>query len=143
MQPTIIGVDLAKSVFQVHGVDAHGKVIVTRRLRRDGVLSFFANLPACVVGMEACATAHHWAREISKLGHTVHLMPPQYVKPYVKRHKNDQADAEAVCEAVQRPSMRLMLGASPAGTCQSRPRSSRARWSSTGSGRPWSARRRS
>ena len=101
MQPTIIGVDLAKSVFQVHGVDAHGKVIVTRRLRRDGVLSFFANLPACVVGMEACATAHHWAREISKLGHTVHLMPPQYVKPYVKRHKNDQADAEAVCEAAQ------------------------------------------
>jgi transposase len=95
-------------VFQVHGVDAHGKVIVTRRLRRDGVLSFFANLPACVVGMEACATAHHWAREISKLGHTVHLMPPQYVKPYVKRHKNDQADAEAVCEAVQRPSMRFV-----------------------------------
>lgn len=101
MQPTIIGVDLAKSVFQVHGVDAHGKVIVARRLRRDAVLSFFANLPACVVGMEACATAHHWAREISKLGHTVHLMPPQYVKPYVKRHKNDQADAEAVCEAAQ------------------------------------------
>jgi transposase len=101
LQPTIIGVDLAKSVFQVHGVDAHGEVIVTRRLRRDGVLSFFANLPACIVGMEACATAHHWAREISKLGHTVHLMPPQYVKPYVKRHKNDQADAEAVCEAAQ------------------------------------------
>lgn len=108
MQPTIIGLDLAKSVFQVHGVDERGKVVVTKRLRRDGVLSFFANLPACVVGMEACATAHFWAREIGRLGHTVRLMPPQYVKPYVKRHKNDQADAEAICEAVQRPSMRFV-----------------------------------
>jgi transposase len=94
MQPTIIGLDLAKLVFQVHGVDERGTVVLTKRLRRDGVLSFFANLPACTVGMEACATAHFWAREISKLGHTVRLMPPQYVKPYVKRHKNDQADAE-------------------------------------------------
>ena len=108
MQPTIIGLDLAKLVFQVHGVDERGKVVVTKRLRRDGVLSFFANLPACVVGMEACATAHFWAREIGRLGHTVRLMPPQYVKPYVKRHKNDQADAEAICEAVQRPSMRFV-----------------------------------
>ena len=108
MQPTIIGLDLAKLVFQVHGVDERGKVVVTKRLRRDGVLSFFANLPACVVGIEACATAHFWAREIGRLGHTVRLMPPQYVKPYVKRHKNDQADAEAICEAVQRPSMRFV-----------------------------------
>jgi transposase len=104
----IIGLDLAKSVFQVHGVDERGEVVLTKRLRRDGVLSFFANLPACVVGMEACASGHFWAREISKLGHTVRLMPPQYVKPYVKRHKNDQADAEAICEAVQRPSMRFV-----------------------------------
>ncbi|HYG87054.1 MAG TPA: IS110 family transposase [Azospirillum sp.] len=108
MQPTIIGLDLAKSVFQVHGVDEHGKVALTKRLRRDGVLSFFANLPTCLVGMEACASAHFWAREISKLGHTVRLIPPQYVKPYVKRHKNDQVDAEAICEAVQRPSMRFV-----------------------------------
>ncbi len=81
MQPTIIGLDLAKTVFQVHGVDAAGKIVLTKRLRRDGVLTFFANLPTCVVGMEACATAHHWGREITKLGHTVRLMPPQYVKP--------------------------------------------------------------
>lgn len=108
MQPTIIGLDLAKTIFQVHGVDAAGKIVLTKRLRRDGVLSFFANLPACVVGMEACASAHHWGREITKLGHTVRLMPPRYVKPYVKRHKNDQADAEAICEAVQRPTMRFV-----------------------------------
>lgn len=108
MHATTIGLDLAKSVFQVHGVDAHGKVVLSKRLRRDAVLAFFANLPPCTVGMEACATAHYWAREITKLGHTVRLMPPQYVKPYVKRHKNDRADAEAICEAVQRPSMRFV-----------------------------------
>ncbi|MCW2239315.1 IS110 family RNA-guided transposase [Azospirillum canadense] len=108
MQPTIIGLDLAKSVFQLHGVDGRGKTVLTKRVRRDGVLTFFANLPACVVGLEACASAHFWAREISRLGHTVRLLPPQYVKPYVKRHKNDQADAEAICEAVQRPSMRFV-----------------------------------
>jgi transposase len=108
MPATTIGLDLAKSLFQVHGVDAHGKVVVAKRLRRDAVLSFFAMLPPCVVGMEACATAHHWAREIATFGHTVRLMPPQYVKPYVKRHKNDRADAEAICEAVQRPSMRFV-----------------------------------
>lgn len=108
MHATTIGLDLAKSVFQVHGVDAHGKVVPSKRLRRDAVLAFFANLPPCTVGMEACATAHYWAREITKLGHTVRLMPPQYVKPYVKRHKNDRADAEAICEAVQRPSMRFV-----------------------------------
>src|SRR3954452_1338524 len=108
MSAAFIGLDLAKSVFQVHGVDVHGKVVVMKRLRRDAVLAFFANLPLCVVGMEACAGSHFWAREIARLGHTVRLMAPQYVKPYVKRHKNDRADAEAICEAVQRPSMRFV-----------------------------------
>src|SRR3954466_2683617 len=103
MSAAFIGLDLAKSVFQVHGVDAQGKVVVTKRLRRDAVLAFFANLAPCVVGMEACAGSHFWAREIARLGHSVRLMAPQYVKPYVKRHKNDRADAEAICEAVQRP----------------------------------------
>jgi transposase len=108
MSAAFIGLDLAKSVFQVHGVDAQGKVVVTKRLRRDAVLAFFANLAPCVVGMEACAGSHFWAREITRLGHTVRLMAPQYVKPYVKRQKNDRADAEAICEAVQRPSMRFV-----------------------------------
>jgi len=108
MSAAFIGLDLAKSVFQVHGVDVHGKVVVTKRLRRDAVLAFFANLAPCVVGMEACAGSHFWAREIARLGHTVRLMAPQYVKPYVKRQKNDRADAEAICEAVQRPSMRFV-----------------------------------
>jgi transposase len=108
MHATTIGLDLAKSVFQIHGVDAHGKVVTSKRLRRDAVLTFFANLPPCTVGMEACATAHHWARGIRELGHEVRLMPPRYVKPYVKRHKNDRADAEAICEAVTRPSMRFV-----------------------------------
>ena len=108
MPATTIGLDLAKSVFQIHGVDAHGKLVTSKRLRRDAVLSFFANLPPCRVGMEACATAHHWARGIRELGHEVRLMPPRYVKPYVKRHKNDRADAEAICEAVTRPSMRFV-----------------------------------
>ena len=108
MSAAFIGLDLAKSVFQVHGVDVQGKVVVTKRLRRDAVLAFFANLAPCVVGMEACAGSHFWAREIARLGHTVRLMAPQYVKPYVKRQKNDRADAEAICEAVQRPSMRFV-----------------------------------
>ncbi|UEM07108.1 IS110 family transposase (plasmid) [Skermanella rosea] len=108
MSAAFIGLDLAKSVFQVHGVDAQGKVVVTKRLRRDAVLAFFANLPVCVVGMKACAGSHFWARELARLGHTVRLMAPQYVKPYVKRQKNDRADAEAICEAVQRPSMRFV-----------------------------------
>jgi transposase len=108
MSAAFIGLDLAKSMFQVHGVDAQGKVVVTKRLRRDAVLAFFANLAPCVVGMEAWAGSHFWAREIARLGHTVRLMAPQYVKPYVKRHKNDRADAEAICEAVQRPSMRFV-----------------------------------
>ena len=108
MSAAFIGLDLAKSVFQVHGVDVHGKVVVTQRLRRDAVLAFFANLAPCVVGLEACAGSHFWAREIARLGHTVRLMAPQYVKPYVKRHMNDRADADAICEAVQRPSMRFV-----------------------------------
>jgi transposase len=103
-----IGLDLAKSVFQVHGVDAHGKVVVRRALRRAEVLSFFSELPPCLVGLEACATAHHWGRELIKLGHTVKLMPPAYVKPYVKRGKTDAADAEAIAEAVTRPTMRFV-----------------------------------
>ncbi|BBB08488.1 IS110 family transposase [Sphingopyxis sp. EG6] len=103
-----IGLDLAKSVFQVHGVDADGKVLVRRQLRRGDVLKFFRGLPACLVGIEACATAHHWARAISALGHMVKMMPPAYVKPYVKRGKTDAADAEAICEAVTRPTMRFV-----------------------------------
>src|SRR4051812_30340008 len=108
MQISTIGVDLAKNVFQVHGVDSGGKVVITRQLRRKQVIDFFSKIPACLVGMEACGTAHHWAREISKLGHTVRLMPPSYVKGYVKRGKNDAADAAAICEAVTRPSMRFV-----------------------------------
>jgi transposase len=105
---TTVGLDIAKSVFQVHGVDAQGEVVVRRQVRRARVLTFFQKLPACLVGIEACASSHHWARELQALGHTVRLMPPAYVKPYVKRQKNDAADAEAICEAVQRPSMRFV-----------------------------------
>jgi transposase len=108
MQITTIGLDLAKTVFQVHGVDARGIVVVAKPLRRGQVLAFFANLPPCLIGLEACATAHHWARELMKLGHDVRLLPPAYVKPYVRRGKNDAADAAAICEAVTRPSMRLV-----------------------------------
>lgn len=103
-----IGIDIAKSVFQVHGIDAVGEVVVRRQLKRRQVLAFFAGLKPCLIGMEACATAHHWARELIKLGHEVRLMPPRYVKPYVKRNKNDAADAEAICEAVTRPTMRFV-----------------------------------
>ena len=105
---TTIGLDLAKSVFQVHGIDRAGNVVVRKRLRRSQVIAFFADLPRCMIGMEACATAHHWARELIALDHDVRLMPPQYVKAYVRRQKNDAADAEAICEAVQRPSMRFV-----------------------------------
>ena len=108
MQITTIGLDLAKNVFQVHGVDATGQVVVRKSLRRSQMLPFFAKLPACLVGIEACGTSHHWARELIKLGHEVRLMPPAYVKPYVKRGKTDAADAEAVCEAVTRPTMRFV-----------------------------------
>jgi transposase len=102
---TTIGLDLAKKVFQIHGVDGEGKVVVARKLRRKEVLAFFAKLAPCLVGMEACGSAHYWGREITKLGHTVKLMPPKYVKAYVKRGKTDAGDAAAICEAVTRPSM--------------------------------------
>jgi transposase len=105
---TTVGLDLAKNVFQVHGIDGEGKVIVRRRLRRAEVMPFFEQLPPCLVGMEACASAHHWARAIVTSGHAVKLMPPAYVKPYVKRGKTDAADAEAICEAVTRPTMRFV-----------------------------------
>ncbi len=105
---TTVGVDLAKSVFQIHGVDAEGSVVLRRQLRRNQILEFFQRLAPCVVGIEACAGVHHWARELGKFGHDVRLMPPSYVKPYVRRGKTDQADAEAICEAVTRPSMRFV-----------------------------------
>ena len=105
---TTIGLDIAKSVFQVHGVDAQGKVIVRRQLKRRCVLAFFQKLPPCLIGIEACASSHYWSRELQALGHTVRLMPPAYLKPYVKRQKNDCADAEAICEAVTRASMRFV-----------------------------------
>jgi transposase len=108
MQVSTIGLDLAKQVFQVHGIDSDGAVVLRRRLRRSEVVMFFSTLPSCLVGIEACATAHHWARELSTLGHKVRLIPPSYVKPYVKRSKTDAADAEAICEAVSRPSMRFV-----------------------------------
>ena len=107
-QISTIGLDIAKNVFQLHGIDENGEVVVVRQLKRRGVLAYFAKLAPCLVGLEACATSHHWAREIEKLGHVVRMMPPRYVKPYVKRNKNDAADAEAICEAVQRPTMRFV-----------------------------------
>ena len=108
MQVSTIGLDLAKQVFQVHGVDASGAVVLRKRLRRSEVVRFFSMLPGCLIGIEACATAHHWARELSAFGHEVRLIPPSYVKAYVKRGKTDAADAEAICEAVSRPSMRFV-----------------------------------
>ena len=108
MEISTIGLDLAKNVFQVHGVDARGKVVVRKALRRSQMLPFFEQLPPCLIGIEACGTSHHWARELIKLGHEVRLMPPAYVKPYVKRGKTDAADAEAICEAVTRPTMRFV-----------------------------------
>src|SRR5512138_178634 len=109
-----IGLDIAKSVFQVHGIDAAGQVVVRRQLKRRFVLSFFEKLPPCLVGIEACASSHYWSRELQALGHTVRLMPPAYVKPYVKRQKNDATDAEAICEAVTRPNMRFVPAKTPA-----------------------------
>ena len=108
MKATTIGIDLAKSVLQVHGVDARGNAVVRKQLKRDQVLPFFGNLAACRIGMEACGSAHYWARKLEKLGHSVKLMAPQFVKPYVKTNKNDAADAEAICEAVSRPNMRFV-----------------------------------
>lgn len=108
MKITTIGIDLAKNVFQVHGVDERGKAGMKKQLKRAQVLPFFANLPGCLIGMEACASAHYWARKLQALGHTVKLMAPQFVKPYVKSNKNDANDAEAICEAVGRPNMRFV-----------------------------------
>lgn len=108
MKITTVGVDLAKNIFQVHGVDERGKVVLRKSIRRDQMLPFFANLQSCLIGMDACGSAHAWARKLQGLGHTVKLMPPQFVKPYVKTNKNDAADAEAICEAVSRPNMRFV-----------------------------------
>jgi len=108
MQVSTVGLDIAKNVFQVHGVDAAGRTVLRRKVRRDQLLKLFASLEPCLVGMEACATAHHWARQLGALGHEVRLMPPAYVRAYVKRNKNDAADAEAICEAVVRPTMRFV-----------------------------------
>ncbi len=108
MNITTVGIDLAKNVFQVHGVDKRGKAVLRKQIKRDQMAAFFANLPACLIGLEACGSAHHWARKLEGFGHTVRLMAPQFVKPYVKTNKNDVADAEAICEAVSRPNMRFV-----------------------------------
>lgn len=108
MKITTIGIDLAKEVFQIHGIDAHGKAVLRKQLRRGEMAKFFANLEPCLIGMEACGGAHHWARKLGEFGHTVKLMAPQFVKPYVKTNKNDRADAEAICEAVTRPNMHFV-----------------------------------
>lgn len=108
MKITTIGIDLAKNVFQIHGVDEQGKTVIMKQLKRDQVAPFFASLPTCLIGMEACGSAHHWGRKLQAMRHTVRLMAPQYVKPCVKTNKNDVADAEAICEAVRRPTMRFV-----------------------------------
>src|SRR5579859_1072308 len=108
-----IGLDIAKSVFQVHGIDAAGQVVLRRQLKRRQVIPFFQKLSPCLVGIEACASSHYWSRELQALGHIVRLMPPAYVKPYVKRQKNDMADAEAICEAVTRTNMRFVPTKTP------------------------------
>lgn len=108
MKVTTVGIDLAKNLFQLHGVNEYGKVVFNKQLRRDQMAEFFVNLPACLIGMEACSSSHHWARKLQEFGHTVKLMAPQFVKPYVKTNKNDAADAEAICEAVTRPNMRFV-----------------------------------
>ena len=108
MKITTVGIDLAKNIFAVHGVNEHGRVVLRKMLKRDQVAAFFANLPTCLIGMEACASAHHWARKLQAMGHTVRLIAPQFVKPYVKTNKNDAADAEAICQAVARPNMRFV-----------------------------------
>ena len=110
---TTIGLYIAKSVFQVHGIDAEGKVLIRRQLKRRYVLAFFEKLPPCLIGIEACASSHRWSRELQALGHKVRLMPPAYVRPYVKRQKNDAADAEAICEAVTRANMRFVATKTP------------------------------
>jgi transposase len=112
-QISVIGLDLAKNVFQVHGVDASGSVVLTRQLKRKDMQHFFARLKPCLIGMEACGGSHYWHRKLSQLGHEVKMMAPAFVKPYVKANKNDRNDAEAICEAVQRPSMRFVSSKSP------------------------------
>ena len=112
-QVVTIGLDIAKSVFQVHGVDAEGAVVIRQKLTRARLLPFFAKLAPCLVGIEACGASHHWGRELIGLGHEARLMPPRYVKAYLKRQKNDMADAEAICEAVTRPTMRFVPVKSP------------------------------
>jgi transposase len=108
MEVTTIGIDIAKRIFQIHGVDKNGKTVLKKKITRDKLPEFMVTIAKCLVGMEACGGAHHWAREFTKLGHEVKLMAPQFVKPYVKTNKNDQADAEAICEAVARPNMRFI-----------------------------------
>jgi transposase len=108
MHTTTLGIDLAKNVFQLHGVDARGRAVLSRRVKRQQLLDTVANLPACVIGMEACGSAHYWGRAFEQLGHRVKLMSPRYVRPYVKTNKNDRRDAEAICEAVGRPTMRFV-----------------------------------
>jgi transposase len=110
---TTIGFDIAKSVFEVHGVDAEGHLVIRRQLKRRRVIAFFQKMPPCLVGIEACASSHYWSRELQAIGHTVRLMPPAYVRPYVKRQKNDMADAEAICEAVTRANMRFVPTKTP------------------------------
>jgi len=129
---TTIGLDVAKHVFQVHGIDAQGTTVLRKRLRRGQVLAFFSRIPRCVVGLEACATAHYWARELGALGHEVRLMPAQYVKAYIKRNKHDAADAEAICEAVERPTMRF-AGVSPSTLSIVRMAPTMRSWSATDS----------
>src|SRR6201982_1544510 len=113
MQAITVGLDIAKSIFQVHGVDADGQVVIRRQLKRRYVLAFFEKIPPCLIGIEACASSHYWSRQLQALGHTVRLMPPAYVKPYVKRQKNDATDAEAICEAVGRANMRFVPTKTP------------------------------
>src|ERR1700754_925350 len=108
MKITTVGIDLAKNIFAVHGVNEHDRTVLRKVLKRNQIAPFFTNLPVCVIGMEACASAHHWARRLQAMGHTVRLIAPQFVKPYVKTNKNDAADAEAICEAVTRPNMRFV-----------------------------------
>jgi transposase len=114
---SVIGLDLAKNVFQVHGVDGEGEVVVRKQLKRSQVRRFFTNVEPCLVGMEACGGAHYWSRELARLGHTVRMMAPVFVKPYLKSNKNDRKDAEAICEAVQRPSMRFVQPKTPEQQC--------------------------
>lgn len=110
---SVIGLDLAKNIFQVHGIDSSGKILIRKKLKRSEVLKFFSQLPLCLVGMEACGGSHYWYRELSKFGHTVKMMAPAFVKPYLKANKNDRNDAEAICEAVQRPTMRFVTPKTP------------------------------